>query len=333
MTKYNVIEKILGDRSYPRQNSGQAFAPSNIALCKYWGKRNAELNLPINSSLSISLAHLGTHTTIRMAEGMDSISLNGMPLTLNSRFSHRLIEYLNLFRPERDFYFDVKTDNNFPTAAGLASSASGYAAAARALNNFFGWELEDNLLSILARLGSGSASRSIYHGFVEWEAGFHVDGMDSYAHVLPHRWPDLNLAVLTLSIGSKPVGSTEGMKRTVETSVLYKSWPEKAQRDLDQLRLAIEQKDFELLGETSESNALAMHATMIDTRPSVLYWLPETVAAFHQIWKMRSEGVKLYFTIDAGPNVKILFLRNDLDIVRAVFPQCEIITPFDFSVS
>ncbi|MBN1479791.1 diphosphomevalonate decarboxylase [candidate division KSB1 bacterium] len=328
MTKQQVVQKLTGAPRAPRKTFGKAFAPSNIALCKYWGKRNAELNLPINSSLSISLGHLGTETVISQNESSDDMWLNDRHLDADETFAKRLIAYLNLFRPSPDFFFKISTTNNFPTAAGLASSASGYAALILALDDFFDWNLEGKALSILARLGSGSASRSVYQGFVQWYRGASDDGMDSYAEQLPEVWPELRLAVLTVSHATKPVSSTEGMQKTVETSTLYKSWPEKAERDLDLLRTAIQYKYFEQLGSVAESNALAMHATMIDTSPPVLYWLPETVAIFRKIWHLRRQGEQLYFTIDAGPNVKLLYEKPDEKMIQNHFPHAEIINPF-----
>ncbi len=323
-----MIKSLIGYIAAPRKSSGEAFALSNIALCKYWGKRNAELNLPINSSLSVSLGYLGTQTSIRQHEKSDVIMLNGKELDPGAKFTSRLKTYLDLFRPDITFFFKIDTHNNFPTAAGLASSASGYAAMALALNDFFGWGLDGKALSILARLGSGSASRSVYNGFVQWFRGDLENGLDSFAERMPLEWPELRLAVVTVSSASKPIGSTEGMKKTVETSTLYKSWPEKAARDIERIRDAIYRKDFEQLGATAESNALAMHATMIDTQPSVLYWLPETVATFHKIWQLRSDGLPLYFTIDAGPNVKILFQAMHQSTVLHTFSDAEIIHPF-----
>lgn len=328
MTKQQVVQKLTGAPHAPRKTFGKAFAPSNIALCKYWGKRNAALNLPINSSLSISLGHLGTETVISQNESSDYIALNDRPLDTDDKFARRLITYLDLFRPSPDFFFKISTRNNFPTAAGLASSASGYAALILALDDLFAWHLDKKSLSILARLGSGSASRSVYHGFVQWHRGASDDGMDSYAEQLPEVWPELRLAVLTVSQATKPVSSTEGMQKTVETSTLYKSWPEKAERDLVLLREAIQYKYFAQLGTVAESNALAMHATMIDTHPTVLYWLPDTVAIFNKIWQLRRDGAQLYFTIDAGANVKLLYEERNKKLIRKHFPHAETINPF-----
>jgi diphosphomevalonate decarboxylase len=276
----------------------------------------------------VSLGHLGTDTIITHNDSADDFFLNGERLDPTAKFASRLQNYIDLFRPANDFFFKIDTKNNFPTAAGLASSASGYAAMAMALNNFFGWGLDKTSISILARLGSGSASRSVYNGFVEWHRGEDENGLDSYAELIPEKWPELRLAVVTVSSASKPIGSTEGMKKTVETSTLYKSWPEKANRDIELIREAIQHKNFAQLGSTAESNALAMHATMIDTQPSVLYWLPETVATFHKIWQLRRDGLQLFFTIDAGPNVKILFQEKSEAVVKEKFSGADIIKPF-----
>jgi len=178
-------------------------------------------------------------------------------------------------------------------------------------------------------MGSGSASRSVFDGFVEWHAGERDDGMDSYAEGLPGRWPDLCMGLLMLSEAEKPIGSRPAMQRTVETSRLYAGWPAKVSADLAELKAAIAEKDFEKLGQTAESNALAMHATMMDAWPPVLYWLPETVATIRNVWQLRAEGLPLYLTMDAGPNVKLLFLKGDVDKVRSAFPDVEVTAPFE----
>ena len=329
MTRAEVVASIVGAAGRSVRESGRAFAPSNIALCKYWGKRNVELNLPLNSSLSISLGELGARTVVSQAEA-DEAWLNGEKLDEEAPFTKRLRRYLDVLRPDKDFYFKIETHNSIPTAAGLASSASGYAALALALNDFFAWGLDKRSLSILARLGSGSASRSLYHGFVEWRRGERMDGMDSFAEPIASEWPELRIGVLSVSTAAKAVGSTAGMNRTVQTSMLYKSWPHQAQQDLAVLHRAIIDNDFALLGKTAERNALAMHATMIASDPPLLYWLPETVELFHKIWRVRAEGLPIYFTIDAGPNVKLLFEDPDSGDVNEQFPGVEVVAPFAF---
>ena len=324
----HFVKKILTGVRGKQKGSGSAFAPSNIALCKYWGKRDASLNLPVNSSLSISLGHLGTRTEIRPSDE-DAVYLNDEVVALNDPFAIRIMEFLQLFRPMLgDIRFEVRTENNIPTTAGLASSASGFAALVMALDDLAGWELDRKQLSMLARLGSGSAARSVYDGFVQWHAGTKPDGSDSFAERLPYEWPEFRIGVLELSSVPKAVGSRDGMNRTVETSELYKSWPQQAATDLETIRAAIEARDFPLLGKTAERNALAMHATMLAAWPPLLYLQPETVKYIHTVHQTRAEGLDVYLTIDAGPNIKLLFLEKNEAAVTAAFPGLQIIKPF-----
>jgi diphosphomevalonate decarboxylase len=330
--KTDVVTMILGEASrLPRQGvEGRAFAPSNIALCKYWGKRNDELNLPVTSSLSVSLHQLGTTTTIaaRTSGSGDEVLLNGQPVAGGQPFARGVTDFLNLFRPDPHFFYRVDTRNTIPTAAGLASSASGFAALTLALNQLCAWHLEPRQLSILARLGSGSASRSIYQGFAEWQAGTDADGMDSFAVPVKGTWPDLRLGLVKVSTAEKAVSSRAAMKRTVQTSALYEAWPAKVARDLLLIKEAIAARDFTQLGQTAESNALAMHATGLAAWPPVLFWLPESVAVLHRTWQLREQGLPLYITMDAGPNVKLLFQAADTATVQRHFPAVDVVTPF-----
>ena len=328
MKKANIVSAILKGIHPIIKDKAQAFACVNIALCKYWGKRDDELNLPVTSSLSISLGNLGTSTTLILNKKRDEVFLNNHAVDVNSPFFERIHDFLELFRPEPDMFFSLYTENSIPTAAGFASSASGFAALTLALNELFSWNLCQQDLSILARLGSGSACRSIYSGFVEWHAGVSKSGLDSFAILLPNRWAEFRVGILEVSPEKKNISSRKAMRQTVKTSDLYSSWPKKVEADLFQIKKAIATKDITLLGRIAESNALSMHATMLGAWPPVLYWLPETVALFHKIWQLRERGLQVYFTIDAGPNIKLLFLRSDTKILKNKFPKLKIITPF-----
>jgi diphosphomevalonate decarboxylase len=329
--KSDVIHTILGERHglLPRHSSAKAYAPSNIALCKYWGKRDQELNLPITSSFSVSLGNKGATTELSLGQGPhDVVYVNGQQLDWISPFGKRLLAFFDLFRVKRDLYFIANIKTNIPIGAGLASSACGFASLVMALNLLFGWELSEHELSILARLGSGSACRSIWQGFVEWHTGVRADGLDSYGESIADVWPELCLGLLVFSNLEKEVSSRDAMQRTVTTSSLYSAWPAKVSRDLSVLKQAINLKDFPLLGKTAESNALSMHATMLSAWPPVLYALPETLLAMKKIWQLRHEGLALFFTQDAGPNLKLIFLEKDADVVRSQFADMEIIKPF-----
>jgi diphosphomevalonate decarboxylase len=303
-----------------------AFAPSNIALIKYWGKRDAQLNLPNTDSLSISLGEKGTTTTVEFAQTQDHYLLNNQPLDPESGFAKRLKTFLDLHRPTGVFYH-VSTVNNIPTAAGLASSASGFAALSMALNDLHQWNLSLTQLSVLARMGSGSACRSLWHGFVKWQQGKRSDGLDSHGIPLNINWPELRIGLLILSSQEKSLSSREAMQRTIDTSKKYQNWPLQVHDDLVQLEWALDTQDFELLGKIAESNALAMHATMEDAHPPVHYSSADTLAARGVIWKCRKDGIPVYFTQDAGPNLKLLFLEEDQANIITRFPSIDVIDP------
>lgn len=329
MKKQDLVLSLIPKNSSIQKESATAYAPANIALCKYWGKRDTELNLPFNSSVSISLADKGAETTITVInEKKDQIFLNGKVLSGEESFAKKISEFLNLFRQEENMYFKVETKLNIPVSAGLASSSCGFAALVTALNELMNWNLDERMLSILARLGSGSACRSLRDGFVEWQRGEREDGMDSYAYLLPQTWPELRIGLLILSEQQKYISSREAMKHTVETSPFYDCWLSKVNKDIQEIKHAITDKDFTLFGRVAESNALAMHATMQTSWPSINYFLPETIAAMQKAWKLRRAGLDLYFTQDAGPNLKLLFLAKDITAVEENFPKIEIIRPF-----
>jgi diphosphomevalonate decarboxylase len=329
--KYEIVRTILGERwnTAPHYSIKSAFAPTNIALCKYWGKRDEELNLPLTSSLSISLGSKGTTTELKISsKAEDEIFLNGGLMPNDSSFSAGLLNFLNLFRYEQTPRFIIHTNSNVPIAAGLASSACGFASIVLALDGLFDWQLSQDELSILARLGSGSACRSLWQGFVHWHAGIRSDGMDSHGESLRARWPEFCVGLLIFSESEKAIPSRIAMQRTITTSALYQAWPSKVSRDLAAIKQAISNRDFQLLGKSAESNAMTMHATMLSAWPPIVYSIPETLTAMQKIWELREQGLQLYFTQDAGPNIKLLFLQRDIENVRAHFPEVEIIQPF-----
>ncbi len=330
MKKIDVVHFLLKNLSdVPQRETATAFAPTNIALCKYWGKRNQELNLPVTSSLSVSLNQKGAAVKLKInSRAHDVIFLNDQAVDLNSEFSQKLISFLNLFRAKQKWNVDIEIKSNIPIAAGLASSACGFASLVLALNELFQWNLSSEKLSILARLGSGSASRSIEHGFIEWHAGKEETGMDSYSKKLAAEWPELCVGLCIVNDQQKEISSREAMQRTIETSQLYSAWPEKVSHDLISLKEAIASHDFELLGRTAESNAIAMHATMMDAHPPIIYSSSKTLHMMQKIWELRAEGLSVFFTQDAGPNLKLLFLKKDEEVLKEKFSMMEIIEPF-----
>ncbi len=332
MQKTEVVKAIFKQKLpvAAAREKGLAFAPTNIALCKYWGKRDIELNLPVTSSLSVALPDKGAMTQVQLFDAMeDFIVLNGQSIPADSTFARQVSAFLDLFRPTVKWRLQIDIKMNLPVAAGLASSACGFASLVSALNDLFAWELDKRQLSILARLGSGSAARSLWKGFVEWYAGVQSDGMDSFGEPMPFEWPELYMGIVAISDAPKPISSRDAMQRTVNSSALYTCWPRKVTQDMVLLKQALNTKNFSLLGGTAESNALSMHATMLSAWPPICYSLPQTIEAMQKVWNLRNEGIEIYFTQDAGPNLKLIFLEQDLERIKEKFSGVEIIKTFD----
>ncbi|MEO9014352.1 MAG: diphosphomevalonate decarboxylase [Terrimesophilobacter sp.] len=292
-----------------------ARANSNIALIKYWGKRDAALNLPAVGSISVTLDALSTQTTVafRAGTGEDELLLDGAPASATR--AHRMLDLIRERAGTRSAA-TVTSTNNFPTGAGLASSASGFAALAVAACAAAHVDASPRQLSILARRGSGSAARSIFGGFVELHAGTAPDGSDAFAEPILDAadWP-LSVVVAITSRKAKSVTSTAGMGRSAASSPFYSAWTDTAEQDLADMRSAIAARDFARVGELTEYSCLKLHALMITTRPALIYWNAATVAAIHTVRELRDGGIPVYFTIDAGPQVKALCTPADAPAV------------------
>ena len=294
--------------SGPGARRATASANSNIALIKYWGKTDEALHLPTTSSLSLTLDDTWTTTTVSFdggADGEDLVTINGA--VAQGRARERVHRFLSLVRERAGLgaheAASVVSTSTVPLAAGLASSAAGFAALAGAACRAAGLELDGRELSRLARRGSGSASRSVFGGLVRWNRG--TDDESSYAEPVPCAL-DLAMVVLTVEKGAKALSSTEAMRHTVRTAPLYPAWVEASAEDLSAAVAAAAEGDLERLGAVAEGNALGMHATMIAARPAVLYWLPGTVEVLHEVAALRASGLPVWATMDAGPNVKVL---------------------------
>ncbi|MER5349524.1 diphosphomevalonate decarboxylase [Kitasatospora sp. NPDC002551] len=310
----------------PAAGDATAVAHPNIALVKYWGKRDERLVLPWTDSLSLTLDVFPTTTRVRLAPdaGQDTVTLDGVPLTGEPR--RRVTAFLDLVRERAALPLRavVETRNTVPTGAGLASSASGFAALATAAGAAYGLGLDATGLSRLARRGSGSAARSVFGGFALWYAGRPGHGPDpdlgSYAEPLPVpvRALDPALVVAVVDAGPKAVSSREAMRRTVETSPLYRPWAASSQADLTEMREALRRADLDAVGEIAERNALGMHATMLAARPAVRYLSAATLTVLDAVLELRRAGVTAYATMDAGPNVKVLCRGADAGRVAAL---------------
>ncbi|GGA12446.1 diphosphomevalonate decarboxylase [Dyella caseinilytica] len=294
-------------------------AQPNIALVKYWGKRDTALNLPVVGSISITLDSLWTRTDVRFVPGQkhDVVSLNGRSDEAEAK---RVTACMDLLRQRAgvDYGAEVASQNNFPTAAGLASSASGFAALVHAGARALGLELSLAEQSVLARRCSGSAARSIFGGYVEWAHGQLADGTDSVARPLldADAWP-LRVAVAITSRAAKQIGSTEGMCRTAQTSPYQSAWIDTQEADLDVARNAILARDFDALAAISEYSCLKMHALAMASQPGLLYWNGTTVECMHRVRALRQQGVPVFFTVDAGPQLKAVCAPSAIEQVKA----------------
>ncbi len=240
-----------------------AFAPSNVALCKYWGKTDEVLNVPTTSSLSISLGGYGSYVILEKST-QDILFVQEKEVASGSQLYLKTFDFMRLFCPI-NVSLCIKSYSNIPIGAGLASSASYFAALTLALNDLFGWGVNLETLSCLARLGSGSACRSFYHGFVTWEAC--ENPLESYGIPLMIDWQDLCVGLLILDQREKSISSTNAMLHTLKTAPLYKSWIAQSERDFASLKQAICEKNFKAMGEITEYNALSLHSVMMSARP------------------------------------------------------------------
>ncbi len=293
-----------------------AIAHSNIALTKYWGRRDAKLMLPDNSSVSMTLDRFFSHTTVEFDPKLksDLFVLNHKSISGgNERIEFE--RFMNRVRSmaHSSLFCRVESKNNFPTAAGLASSASGFAALALASSKAAGLDLSGKELSQLARFGSGSASRSVFGGFVEFNAGIKKDGSDSFARSFANEafWPDFRMIVSIVSLERKKWNSRIGMDATRTSSPYYPAWNKTANADTKKIKRLIQKKDFSGVGKLAESNCLRMHASMMTSDPALFYWEPVTLEVIKSVIKWREEGLESYFTIDAGPQVKMLCLKKN----------------------
>ncbi len=299
-----------------------AQAHPNIALIKYWGNRDQALRLPSNPSLSMNLDGLTTTTQVEFDPSLksDVLILDGREVTGAGR--ERVGRFLDQVRDlcqtfevleTSKVYARVESRNNFPAGAGLASSASGFAALAVAASAATGLKLSEAELSRLARLGSGSACRSVPGGFVEWPSG--ADDRSSFAYsIAPADHWDLVDVVALIDVEHKSVGSTEG-HAVADTSPLQAARVATAPDRLAQARSAVLGRDFAALADVVERDSLMMHAVMITSIPSLMYWQPATIAVMQAVVQWRANGLAACTTIDAGPNVHVICSAEAADEV------------------
>ncbi|KAK6039411.1 diphosphomevalonate decarboxylase [Cooperia oncophora] len=294
--------------------------PINIALVKYWGKKDEDLIIPINNSISLNVDALCARTRVQCSPSTlsDSVTINGVELDLDSKKNRRFRQCLNCARElvrqrsssdaGQECSFQISSTTNFPVGAGLASSAAGFAAIAFAIGTLFDLPVAD--ISALARRGSGSACRSVYGGLVEWEAG-----MYAFLQRLPETtWPELRVVVLVLDDSEKEVGSSEGMRRTVLTSELMHHRanvvvPERIRR----LIHAFQSHDFSEFGRIVMADSNQLHAVCMDSFPPLKYLSDASWHVIRTVNEFNAEsGIRAAYTFDAGPNACVFVEEKDL---------------------
>lgn len=281
-------------------------AHTNIALIKYWGKKDHFYKIPMNSSLSLTLDQFYTDTSVTYDSSLkeDVFVLDGQ--ILEGKSKKRVVWFMDQIRNKYGIkdYARIESFNHVPEAAGLASSASAFAALAKAATLDLG--LSDKELSRLARMGSGSASRSIYPDFVVWEKG--TSDEDSYAYPLDLPvWDDFRMVVAIVNSEQKPFSSSYAMDETAENSVYFPAWVEQSQVDIEAMIVALKEQSITKVGEIVQANALRMHASLMAV--NMWYFEPKTIEVMNIVRDLQ-KTIPVYFTMDAGPNVKIVTTKE-----------------------
>jgi len=295
-----------------------AQAQPNIALIKYWGKRDVAQNLPAAGSLSVTLDSLWTKMSVEFSDALagDELVVNA---ARNEKMLPRISDCLDRVAGTDRPRASIESEANFPIAAGLASSASAFAALVVAASSAAGKKSEALPLARIAGTASGSAARSLFGGFVELQAG--DTNIDVATIVEAGDWP-LTVVIAVTEEGAKPVSSGEAMNRSAASSPFYSSWLEQQPADLLSARDAVLQKDFSQLAAVAEHNCLKMHSVMWGSRPPVVYWNSATLSCMEAVRRLQDDGHAVFFTIDAGPQLKAICFPDEADLVRSTLDAC-----------
>lgn len=301
-----------------------AIAPSNIAFIKYWGKKDENLRLPANGSISMNLSGLTSTTTVEFAQtqNKDRVVIDGQT---NTDETKRVIDHLDRIRKMAGITHKAKvvSRNNFPSSTGLSSSASGFAALTLAATTAAGLNILEKDLSILARLASGSACRSIPSGFVEWLAG--KDNATSYAVSIypPHSW-DIVDVVAVVSYKKKEIPTTVGQK-SASSSPFFQTRILHIQDKIRKIKNFIKEKNFLKFGEMVEEEALELHAVMLTSKPPLFYLQPETVSIMHKVRKLREDGLPVYFTVNTGQDIHLICEKKNADKLEVFLRKIDVV--------
>ena len=288
---------------------------ANIAIIKYWGKKKEKEMVPATSSISLTLENMYTETTLSPLPAdarSDEFYINGQ---LQNEAEHvKMTKIIDRYRPEGAGFVRIDTKNNMPTAAGLSSSSSGLSALVKACNAYFQLGLNRKELALEAKFASGSSSRSFYGPLAAWDK----DSGEIYPVETDLK---LSMIMLVLEDQKKPISSRDGMKLCVETSTTFEEWIRQSEQDYKDMLVYLKENDFEKVGVLTEKNALAMHATTKTANPPFSYLTDASYEAMDFVRQLREQGESCYFTMDAGPNVKVLCLEKDLEHLSELLGQ------------
>jgi len=292
-----------------------AIAHPNIAFVKYWGMMDDTLRLPMNNSISMNLDPLATITTIEFNDEYENDNVQILENPANIDEIMRITHHLDRIRALAGITTKAKvvSKNTFPRSSGIASSASGFAALTLAGVEAAGLNLSEKEISLLARQGSGSACRSVLPGYVEWIAATSSEESISYSIAPPEYW-DLRDIIAIIESSPKTISSTEGHLR-VSTSPFYSARLAGLHRTLAQVRTAIRQRNIDILGDAIEIEAISLHVVAMTSVPPIFYWTTTTLQVIQAVQRWRQDGLKTYFTIDAGSNVHLICeAKDELDV-------------------
>ena len=288
---------------------------ANIAIIKYWGKKKEKEMVPATSSISLTLENMYTETTLSPLPAdarADEFYINGQ---LQNEAEHiKMRKIIDRYRPEGAGFVRIDTKNNMPTAAGLSSSSSGLSALVKACNAYFQLGLNRKELALEAKFASGSSSRSFYGPLAAWDK----DSGEIYPVETDLK---LSMIMLVLEDQKKPISSRDGMKLCVETSTTFEEWIRQSEQDYKDMLIYLKENDFEKVGALTEKNALAMHAMTKTANPPFSYLTDASYEAMDFVRQLREQGESCYFTMDAGPNVKVLCLEKDLEHLSELLGQ------------
>ena len=293
---------------------------ANIAIIKYWGKKDPIKMIPATSSISLTLENLFTETEISFITKEEAIEKTGQASDLlyingelqNEEQIKKITKVVNLFRDDRNQLVKIDTTNNMPTEAGLSSSSSGLSAAIKACNKLFDKNLSREELAQISKFASGSSSRSFFGPIGMW---------DKNTGEVSEVKTDLKLAmiVLVLNEEKKIISSRKGMALCMETSTSFDEWIRQSEIDFENMKRYLSEGDFSKVGELTEENALRMHETTKNANPPFTYLTEKSFDAMEYVRELRKQGERCYFTMDAGPNVKVLCLEEDFERLKDIF--------------